>query len=158
MTLPIPMATSFTAIPACGPSRALLPGQKRVVDLDRAGPDLDRALDPLRRDADVAIAEAAVEGLGRFVVDADGEPQPVEASRAGLALGGRGQRRRDAAPAVFRAHRDILELGWVGQGEVRMPGRLIALPGDEVEAVALLEPGEAQDRAHPVDLARRQAP
>ncbi len=39
-----------------------------------------------------------------------------------------------------------------------MPDRLITVPGDEVDAVALFEPGEAQDRAHPLDLVPRQRP
>ena len=46
MTLPIPMATSFMTSLQRPRVERLLPGQERVVDLDRAGPDLDGALDP----------------------------------------------------------------------------------------------------------------
>ena len=72
-------------------------------------------------------------------------------------LGGGGQRRGDASPAVLRADFDVLQLGRVGQGEIRVTQGLVVVPGDEVEAVALVEPGEAEDRPDAIDLVRGAA-
>jgi hypothetical protein len=39
-----------------------------------------------------------------------------------------------------------------------MPERLLVLPRNQIEAVALVQPGQPEDRANPVDLVVCQSP
>src|SRR5208283_716016 len=101
----------------------LLPGQDGVVHLDRPGPDHDRSLHALGRNAGVHIPGPAVERLCSFVAGADMEAYAVEASITRRALGRGRDGARHAASAVLRPHRHVLQLGRVRQLHVCMPER-----------------------------------
>ena len=49
-------------------------------------------------------------------------------------------------------HRHVLQLRRVGQRQVSMAERLVVLPRHQVEAISLVEAGEAQDRRNALDL------
>src|SRR3954452_606982 len=89
-------------------AQLLLPGQKRVVDLEQAAADLHSALDAPRRHAGVAVAELPVERLRACVVDADRHRQKCAPARQDLALGRARQRARDTAASVGRQHLHVL--------------------------------------------------
>ena len=133
----------------------LLPGQERVVDLDRPGADLDRALDALRRESGVDVAARAVQGC-RLILDADCDPEPVAAVRTDLPLGGRDQRGRDAAAAVLAAHGDVMNFSRIRQRQVDVAERLVTVPGHEVEAIALVESREREHLRHVLHLLKRE--
>src|SRR5262247_1580274 len=88
-------------------SEPLLPGEQRVVDLERAGSNLDRPSHALRRDPRLGVPERAVQRLGRAVRVAHGEPQAVVTARHGLAFGGECECARYPAPAMLDAHLDV---------------------------------------------------
>src|SRR5215210_4980619 len=115
----------------------LLPREERVVDLERAAPDLDRPLHAARRDAGVDEAEPSVERLRPFLVHAHRQSEAVVAARHGGALGGARQCRADAAATMLREHLDVADLGRVGDLEMCMADGIVALPRDEVDVVAL---------------------
>ena len=147
---------SLSAGPSKSPVERLLPCKKGVVDLERARTDPDGALHPPGRNSGIDIPEVPIHGPSCVVFHADRKPKSGESSRGRRSLGRAGQSGRDAAPAILRAHGDILELRWVGQGEVRVAKRLITLPRDQVVAIALLESGETEHGTDPLDLVRRQ--
>jgi hypothetical protein len=66
--------------------------------------------------------------------------------------GGETQVRGDAAAAMFGRYRDVLELGGIGERQVGMSERLVIFPGDEVEAVALLQPVKAENSSDVLGL------
>src|SRR5207244_7875489 len=104
--------------------------------LERTGPNLHCPPDTSRRDTRVGVAEPCIERLRALVLVAHGQRQPRVAARPRLALARARERGRDAVPPVLRAHLDVLQLGRVGEREVRVAERLLVLPGAEVEAGA----------------------
>src|SRR5829696_3716855 len=111
----------------------LLPREQRVVDLERAAADVDRALHAPGRDAGVDVAEPAIERLRAFLVRAHRQLQALVAAFLGGALRRTCERRADAAAAVSREHLDVAELGRVRDLQVGVADGLVALPRDEVE-------------------------
>jgi hypothetical protein len=146
----------LSACPSKSPVERLLPCKKRVVDLERAGTDPDGALHPPWRNSGIDIPEVPIHGPSCVVFHADRKSKSGESSRGRRSLGRAGQSRGDAAPAILRAHGNILELRRVGQGEVCMAQGLITLPCDQVVAIPLLESGETEHGPDPLDLVRRQ--
>jgi hypothetical protein len=140
------------------PVERLLPGEESVVDLQRAGADLDRAMYPPGWDPDVAVAEASIQAQGRLVVDADRKPKSIGSSFDHCAFGGRRQDRRDTASPMLRAHRHVLEFWWVAQGQVCVANRFVILPRNEVVAVALPEASQPEHGTDTFDLVRRELP
>ncbi len=61
-------------------------------------------------------------------------------------------------PSVFGTHGDILELGRVGEGDVGVAEWFFVLPCDQVEPVALIQPGQAEHGVNEVDLTVGQRP
>ena len=140
------------------PSECLLPRQQCVVDFDGARADDDRAVHAPRRRADIGEAAAAVKRLRSNVPLADLKPQPVEAKRKDILLGYRRQGRGDTPASVLMAHLHVLKLRWIRKSKVRMPERLVILPRDQIEAVALVQPGQPEDHPNPLDLVVCQSP
>src|SRR5215218_5468678 len=85
-------------------SEILLPRQQRVVDLERAAANLDRALDALRRQPGVDEPEPSVQRLHRIARGADVEAEPRVAAPRRLGLGRVQELRPDPATAVRREH------------------------------------------------------
>jgi xylitol oxidase len=110
----------------------------------------------LRRHPDVAVAAPSVERLRGFVVDADGEPEPVETPRASFFLGSLVERGGNAAPAVRHTYRHVLQLWRIRQREIRMAQWLLVFPGDQIEAVTLIEPRESQHRSDMINGCGRE--
>src|SRR5215210_8307031 len=92
----------------------LLPREERVVDLERAAPDLDRPLHAARRDAGVDETEPVVERLRPVLAHAHRQLQAVVATLRGGAFGRARQRGADATAAVLGQHLDVADLGRVG--------------------------------------------
>jgi hypothetical protein len=59
---------------------------------------------------------------------------------------------------VLAAHLHILKLGWIRESKLHMPERLFVLPRDQIEAVALVQPGQPEDRPNPLHLIVYQSP
>jgi hypothetical protein len=59
---------------------------------------------------------------------------------------------------VLRANLYILKLRWISERKVYMPERLLVLPRDQIEAVALVQPGQPEDCPNPLDLVICQSP
>jgi len=76
----------------------------------------------------------------------------MEAPCSRFLLGCRREDRRDATASMLRSHGDVLQLRRVGQGQVRMPERLVMLPSHKVEAVPLVKAGEAENGRHGIKL------
>src|SRR5215218_3179624 len=120
----------------------LLPREQRVVDLERAAADLDRAFHAPRRQTGVDVAEAVVTTLRSFL------------------FGGVHERRPEAAAPPARQDFHVADLGRVPFAEVRMAERPSAIPGDEVEgATTKGEPREPEPGAdHGIHVLRRERP
>ena len=99
-----------------------------------------------------AGAPISIERLRSRVPFADIEPQPVEAKRKGVLFSYRRQGRGHTSASVLRAHLHILKLRWIRESKVCMPERLSVLPGDQVEAVPLVQPREPERLTHPLGL------
>ena len=105
-----------------------------------------------RRCAGIGEAAAVIERLRSSVRFADLEPQPLEATSTGMLFGYRRQGRGHTSASLLRAYLHILKLRWIGESKVGMPERLVVLPRDQIEAVALVQPGQSKDRPNPLDL------
>ena len=132
---------------------------KRVVDGDRASADRDRALHPPRLEAGVAIAEPFVETARRVVADAVADAEPAVAAARRDPLGVLHECGRDASPAAFLQHEDVLYLRDTDLGlrprDVGVADRLVAVPRDEI-GLRSVETAERQPRVDALDLARVQ--
>src|SRR5215208_3402297 len=138
----------------------LFPGEERVVDLERAAPDLDRPLHAARWDVRVDEAEPAVERLRAVLADAHRQLQAVVSARRRSALGRAYERRADPASPVLREHLDVADLGRDGDLQVCVADRVVAVPRDEVEVVALQrQPREAEAGGeHALDVVGLEQP
>src|SRR5215203_5272864 len=138
----------------------LLPREQRVVDLERAAADLDRAFHAPRRQAGVDVAEAAVERLRPGGGCAHGEAEAVVTTLRSLLFGGVHERGPEAAAPPARQDFHVADLGRVPFAEVRMADRPGSIPGDEVEgATTKGEPREPEAGAdHGVHVLRRERP
>lgn len=123
----------------------LRPGHDDVVDLDRAGSDLDRPIDTTRFEADVDISARPVEGLRRSVVDADSDPDRGEAPIACRSLRRRDQRRCDTCSPVAVRNLDVLQLRRFGQREMEVAKGSPLVPRDQVEPVTLVQARETEN-------------
>jgi hypothetical protein len=86
------------------------------------------------------------------------EPEPMEATRQGILLGCRGHGGGNTPASLLGAHLHILKLAWIREGKVRMSERLFVLPRDQIEAVALLQTGQPEDRLNPLQVIVYQSP
>jgi hypothetical protein len=75
-----------------------------------------------------------------------------------MLFGYRRQGRRHTPASLLGADLDILKLRWIRQSKVRMPERLLGFPRDQIEAVALVQPSQPEDRPNPLDLVVCQSP
>src|SRR3954468_11507935 len=53
---------------------------------------------------------------------------------------------------------DVLQLWRVGERQMGMPDRLVAVPGDQVDTVTLVQAGESEHGRDPRDFIPRQRP
>jgi hypothetical protein len=57
---------------------------------------------------------------------------------------------------MLLANSDVLKFGRIREREVRVPEGFVAVPCDEIEAVALIEPRQAELARHALDLGWRE--
>src|SRR2546423_98631 len=63
------------------------------------------------------------------------------------------ERRSNPTTPPVRTNFDILQLRGIDKREVKMPECLVAFPGDEVNAITLVQPRQAEHRRHLLNLA-----
>lgn len=138
--------------------KAFLPGQQRVIDLYRPRSNQNCALHALRRHTHVVITAPTVERLCRFVRDGNGHPDPIESAGAGFFLGRCVECGGNPESAMHRSNRDVLQLWGIRQCEVGMPNWFGSLPSHEIEAIALIKPGESQHGSYAFDVSSCERP
>jgi hypothetical protein len=80
------------------PVERLLPREESVVDLQRAGADLNGAVHPSGRDPDIAVSEASIQAEGGLVVKADTKAESIASACVHFTLGRHSQGGRDTPP------------------------------------------------------------
>ena len=131
---------------------ALLPDEPGVIDVEGAGAEPDRFLDPLRAETGVDEPESSVHRLGGHVLDAHAKTEPIEASSVRFPLRMSDECGRHSATPRVGAYFDILQFGGIAERKMKMPDRFVALPGDEVDAIALVQPSQTEEARHGLDL------